>query len=200
MRVGAKNHSRVPKFHFNQHKKAAKARLPTFSHNLHLATHYIFLSLNNIHQITTCRLFDSIQLCVCFIPSNAPHFFVSTSAIPVNRYLTECDFIRENPPSHGQVVHFKQFIREAPPVYGQTEHLESTFYSNKVSWWQAGQAHTAKSKHPCRLTEVSEAEQQHRPLRIVSLPRIIRLTQSSSTSHGSKGCAQMSFTATRLPP
>ena len=79
----------APKFHFNQHKKAAKARLPTFSHNLHLATHYIFLSLNNIHQITRCRLFDSIQFGVCLIARNAPHFFVSTSAIPDNRCLTE---------------------------------------------------------------------------------------------------------------
>ena len=69
----------------------------------------------------------------CPIPRNAPHFFVSTSAsaIPVNRCLTECDFIRENPPSHGQVIHFKQLIRETPPIYGQTEHLESTFYSNR---------------------------------------------------------------------
>ena len=74
LRVGAKNHSRVPKFHFNQHKKAAKARLPTFSHNLHLASHYILLTINNIHQIATYRLFDSIQLCVCLIPSNTPHF------------------------------------------------------------------------------------------------------------------------------
>ena len=40
----------------------------------------------------------------CSIFRNAPHFFVSTSAIPVNRYLTECDFIREPPPSTGQVV------------------------------------------------------------------------------------------------
>ena len=79
----------APKFHFNQHKKAAKARLPTFSHNLHLAVHHILLILSNILQITTCRLFDSIQFCVCFIPSNAPHFFVSTSAIPDNRCLTE---------------------------------------------------------------------------------------------------------------
>ena len=70
---------------------SAKARLPTFSHNLHLVSHHIFLTLNNIHQITTCRLFDSIQFCVCLIPSNAPHFFVSTSAsaIPDNRCLTE---------------------------------------------------------------------------------------------------------------
>ena len=42
----------------------AKARLPTFSHNLHLVSHYIFLALNNIRQITTCRLFDSIQFSV----------------------------------------------------------------------------------------------------------------------------------------
>ena len=79
----------APKFHFNQHKKAAKARLPTFSHNLHLVAHYILLTLDNIHQIETCRLFDSIQFCVCLIPRNAPHFFVSTSAIPDNRCLTE---------------------------------------------------------------------------------------------------------------
>ena len=69
----------------------------------------------------------------------------SASAIPVNHCLTECDFIRENPPSSGQVIDFKQLIRETPPIYGQTEQLESTFYSNKVSWWQAGQPHTAKS-------------------------------------------------------
>ena len=54
-------------------------------------------------------------------------------------------FVRENPPSAGQVVDFKQLIRETPPVYGQPEHFESIFYSNKVSWWQAGQPHTAKS-------------------------------------------------------
>ena len=69
--------------------KVAKARLPTFSHNPHLVSHYILLTLNNIHQITTCRLFDSIQFCVCLIPRNAPHFFVSTSDIPDNRCFTE---------------------------------------------------------------------------------------------------------------
>ena len=37
----------------------------------------------------------------CTILRNAPHFFVSTSVIPVNRYLTECGFIRENPPFTG---------------------------------------------------------------------------------------------------
>ena len=73
----------------NQLADKAKARLPTFSHNLHLVAHCILLALNNMHQITTCRLFDSIQFCVCLIPRNAPHFFVSTSAIPDNRCLTE---------------------------------------------------------------------------------------------------------------
>ncbi len=34
--------------------------------------------------------YDSIQFCVCLIPRNAPHFFVSPTAIPVNRCLTEC--------------------------------------------------------------------------------------------------------------
>ncbi len=55
------------------------------------------------------------------------------------------DFVRENPPSAGQVVDFEQLIRETLPFYGQTEHLESTIYSNKVSWGQAGQPLTAKS-------------------------------------------------------
>ena len=79
----------------NQLADKAKARLPTFLHNLHLVVYYIFLILNNIHQITTCRLFDSIQFCV--VPFFVTHriFFVSTSAIPVNRYLTECDFVRK---------------------------------------------------------------------------------------------------------
>ena len=45
------------------------------------------------------------------------------------------------------------------------------------------------------------AGQRHCPRRIARLPRIIRLTQSSSTSHVSYGCAQILMTAaTRLPP
>ena len=58
----------------NQLADKAKARLPTFSHNLHLAIHRILLILSNIHRITTCRLFDSIQFCVCLIPRNSPHY------------------------------------------------------------------------------------------------------------------------------
>ena len=63
-----------------------------------------------------------------------PMFFIETlsqTAIPDNRCLTECDFIRENPPSSRQVIDFEQLIRKTPPVYGQTWHFESTFYSNR---------------------------------------------------------------------
>ena len=41
------------------------------------------------------------------------------------------DFVRENPPSAGQIVDFEQLIREILPFYGQTELFESTFYSNR---------------------------------------------------------------------
>ena len=46
----------------NQLVDKAKARLPTFSHNLHLVVHYISLALKNIHQITTCRLFEKTSV------------------------------------------------------------------------------------------------------------------------------------------
>ena len=113
----------------NQLADKAKVRLPTFSHNLHLADHHIFLTLNNIHQITTCRLFKSIQFSV--VPFFLTHRIICAPTIPDNRYLTECDFVRINPPSAGQVVDFEQLIREILPFYGQTEHFESTFYSNR---------------------------------------------------------------------
>ena len=84
---------------------SAKARLHTFSHNLHLVIHYISLTLKNIHKITTCRLFESIQF--CDVPFFVTHRIIcGPSAIPDNRCLTECDFIRENPPFHGQVIDF----------------------------------------------------------------------------------------------
>ena len=137
----------------------------------------------------------------CPIPRNSPHYFCGPTAIPDNRCLTECDFIRKTPPSHGQIVDFEQLIRKTPPVYGQTEHLESTFFSNKDHSGEQESLTPQKTKHPCRLTEVSEAEQPYCPSRIASLPRIIRITQSSSTSHVSNGCTQMSLiAATRLPP
>ena len=50
----------------NQLVDKAKARLPTFSHNLHLVVHYIPLTLKNIHRTTTCRLFEKKHLCLTF--------------------------------------------------------------------------------------------------------------------------------------
>ena len=76
------------------------------------------------------------------------------------------DFVRENPPSHGQVVDFEILVRETPHVYGQTEHFESTALSNKDHSSEQDSPAPQKTKHPCRLTEVSEAEQRHSPLRI----------------------------------
>ena len=76
------------------------------------------------------------------------------------------DFIRENPPSHGHVVDFEILIRETPHVYGQTEHFESTVLSNKDHSSEQDSLAPQKTKHPCRLTEVSEAEQRHSPRRI----------------------------------
>ena len=61
----------------------------------------------------------------CSILRNAPHFFVSTSAIPVNRYLTECDFVRKTPPSTGQVVKNQQLVRGNLPSHGQIAFRES---------------------------------------------------------------------------
>ena len=77
------------------------------------------------------------------------HNFCGPTTIPVNRCLTECDFIRVNPPFHGQVVDFKQLIRKTPPIYGQTEHLESTFFSNKNHGGEQESLATQKTKRRC---------------------------------------------------
>ena len=55
----------------NQLADKAKARLPTFSHNPHLVAHCILLTLNNIHQITTCRLFEKHPCPPTQMPRNA---------------------------------------------------------------------------------------------------------------------------------
>ena len=43
----------------NQLADKAKARLPAFSHNLHLDIYSISLTFSNMHQIPTCRLFEN---------------------------------------------------------------------------------------------------------------------------------------------
>ena len=82
---------------------------------------------------------------LCYIiPRDTPHFFVSPSAIPVNRCLTECDFIRENPPSFGQVVDFEQLIRKTH-LFTDKLSILSQLFTVIGSWWRAGQPRTAKS-------------------------------------------------------
>ena len=135
----------------NQLADKAKVRLSTFSHNLHLVSHYILLTLNNIHQITTCRLFDSIQFSVCLIPRNAPHFFVSTSAIhfvstsaiPVNRCLTEWISSVKT-----RLLTDKLFILNnlsvKPHLFTDKLSFLSQLFTVIGSWWRAGQPRTEK--------------------------------------------------------
>ena len=144
LRVGTKNHSRVPKFHFNQHRKAAKARLPTFSHNLHLAVHHILLILSNILQITTCRLFDSIQFLCCIITRNTPHFFMSSSAIPVNRCLTEWILSVKTRLLTDKLLILNNLSVE-PHMFTDKLSFLSQLFTVIGSWWRAGQLRTAKS-------------------------------------------------------
>ena len=70
----------------NQLVDKAKARLPTFSHNLHLVVHYISLTLKNIYQITTCRLFEkNIR-----VPVSLPDISMGKSTEPLKKrqYVT----------------------------------------------------------------------------------------------------------------
>ena len=128
----------------NQLVDKAKARLPTFLHNLHLVVCYIFLILNNIHQITICRLFDSIQFCVCLIPRNAPHFFVSTSAIPDNRCLTEYILSVKTRLLTDKLLIFNN-LSVKPHLFADKQSILSQPFTVIGSWWRAGQLRTAKS-------------------------------------------------------
>ena len=122
----------------------AKARLPTFSHNLHLVAHCILLALNNIQQITTCRLFDSIQFCVCLIPRNAPHFFVSTSAIPDNRCLTEWILSVKTRLLPDKLLIFNNLSVKLHLFTDKLSFL-SQLFTVIGSWWRARQPHSAKN-------------------------------------------------------
>ena len=127
----------------NQLADKAKARLPTFSHNLHLVSHYIFLTLDNIDQITTCRLFDSIQFCVCLIPRNAPHFFVSTSAIPDNRCLTEWVLSVKTRLFTDKLLILNNLSVKLH-LFTDNMSILSQLFTVIGSWWRAGQPRTEK--------------------------------------------------------
>ena len=137
----------------------------------------------------------------CHIPRNAPHFFVGPTFIPDNRCLTEWILSVKHRLLPDKLLILNNLSVKPHLFTDKLSILSQLFTVIRFHGGKQDSLTPQKAKHPCRLTEVSEAEQPHRPLRIVSLPRIIRLTQSSSTSHMSKGCTQMSLTAaTRLPP
>ena len=127
----------------NQLADKAKARLPTFSHNLHLAIHRILLILSNIHRVTTCRLFESIQF--CDVPFFVTHRIIcGTSAIPDNRCLTEWISSVKL-----RLLTDKLFILNNLSVKSHlfTDKLSilSQLFTVIGSWWRAGQPRTAKS-------------------------------------------------------
>ena len=127
----------------NQLADKAKARLHTFSHNLHLVIHYISLTLKNIHKITTCRLFESIQF--CDVPFFVTHRIIcGPSAIPDNRCLTEWISSVKL-----RLLTDKLFILNnlsvKPHLFTDKLSILSQLFTVIGSWWRAGQPHTAKS-------------------------------------------------------
>ena len=127
----------------NQLVDKAKARLPTFSHNLHLVVHNISVTLNNIPQITTCRLFDSIQFLCCIITRNTPHFFMSSSAIPVNRCLTEWILSVKTRLLTDKLLILNNLSVE-PHMFTDKLSFLSQLFTVIGSWWRAGQPRTEK--------------------------------------------------------
>ena len=102
------------------------------------------MTLNNIDQITTCRLFDSIQFCVCLIPRNAPHFFVSTSAIPDNRCLTEWVLSVKTHPLTDKLLILNN-LSVKPHLFTDNLSILSQLFTVIGSWWRAGQPRTEKN-------------------------------------------------------
>ena len=130
-----------------------------------------------------------------------PPSFVGPTVIPDNRCLTEWILSVKHRLLPDKLLILNNLSAKSRLFTDKLSFLSQPFTVIRFHGGEQDSLTPQRAKHPCRLTEVSEAEQPHRPLRIVSLPRIIRLTQSSSTSHVSNRCAQISMTAaTRLPP
>ena len=122
----------------------AKARLPTFSHNLHLNIHSISLTFSDIHQKPTCRLFDSIQFCVAsFLVTHriflwAPLLFllivVSQNVIlsVKSRLLPDKLLISSN-------------LSVKPHLFTDKLSILSQLFTVIGSWWRAGQPRTEKN-------------------------------------------------------
>ena len=61
----------------------------------------------------------------CFILRNTPHFFVSTSAIPVNRYPQNVTLSGKPHLSPDKLFKINQFVRGNLPSHGQIAFRES---------------------------------------------------------------------------
>ena len=128
----------------NQLADKAKARLPTFSHNLHLNIHSISLTFSDIHQKPTFRLFDSIQFCVAsFLVTHriflwAPLLFllivVSQNVIlsVKTRLLPDKLLISSN-------------LSVKPHQFTDKLGILSQLFTVIGSWWRAGQPRTEKN-------------------------------------------------------
>ena len=133
----------------NQLVDKAKARLPTFSHNLHLNIHSISLTFSDLHQKPTCRLFDSIQFCVASVLVAhriflwAPLLFllivVSQNVIlsVKTRLLPDKLLISNN-------------LSVKPHLFTDKLSILSQLFTVIGSWWRAGQPRTAKSETAMR--------------------------------------------------
>ncbi len=108
--------------------------------------------------------YDSIQFCVCLIPRNAPHFFVSSTAIPVNRCLTECISSVKPRLLPDKFLILSNLSVKSSLFTDKLSILSQLFTVIRFHGGKQDSLTPQKAKHPCRLTEVSEAEQPHRPL------------------------------------
>ena len=80
----------------------------------------------------------------CSIFRNAPHFFVSTSAIPDNRCLTEWVLSVKTRLLTDKLLILNN-LSVKPHLFTDNLSILSQPFTVIGSWWRAGQPHTAKS-------------------------------------------------------
>ena len=104
----------------------------------------------------------------CPILRNTPHFFVSTSAIPDNRCLTEWVLSVKHCLLPDKLLILNNLSVKPHLFTDKLSILSQLFTVIRFHGGEQDSLTPQKAKHPCRLTEVSEAEQLHRPL--ISIP------------------------------
>ena len=128
----------------NQLVDKAKARLPTFSQNLNLVVHNISVTLNNIPQITTCRLFDSIQFCVAsFLVTH--RFFLWAPLLFLIIVVSQNVTLSVKTRLHTDKLLILNNLSVKPHLFTDKLSFLSQLFTVIGSWWRAGQLRTAKS-------------------------------------------------------